>query len=370
MKKILIVIAVLAVIIAIPIIFKVKSGGSSAPVKPVKPNKPFITTIERKITIAGTISPREEIDIKPAISGIVESIDVNVDEKVKKGQRLAKLKLVPDLENLNNAEAGVISAKINVDASAQDLDRQKKLFKVGAIPETDLINATKDFDLKKEDLKSAQDRLQVIKVGAAKDSTAQASNIITATCDGTVLTIAIKVGSSVMGRSTFSEGTTMFAIADMNQMVFNGKISETDVSYLAEGMQIQLSIGAIQKDTFEAVVETIAPQGSDTQGSVKFDFSAKVIPKADVIIRAGYSADATIILEKKVNVLAIKEGDIDFSGDSAFVQIKGKNGNFSRQFIKTGISDGLNIEVLSGLTKDDEIKSSLGENNSSISIEF
>lgn len=358
MKKVLIILAVLVVIVAIPFIFKGKLSSTSSVKNPVKPNKPFITSIERKVTVAGTISPREEIDIKPAISGIVASIDVNVGDKVKKGQRLAKLKLIPDLENLNNAESAVVSARINEEASAQDLDRQKKLFSVGAIPETDLINATKDYQLKEEDLKSAQNRLQVIKVGAAKDSNSPASNIITATCDGTVLTIPIRVGSSVMGRSTFSEGTTLFTLADMNQMIFNGKISETDVSYLKEGMKIQLTIGAIQKDTFDAVVEMIAPQGADTQGSVKFDFSASVTPKEGKVIRAGYSADASIVLEKRDNVLAIKEGDIDFSGDSTFVQVKGKDGNYRKQYITTGISDGINIEVLKGLTKDDVLKSS------------
>ncbi|NNM94838.1 MAG: efflux RND transporter periplasmic adaptor subunit [Bacteroidia bacterium] len=356
MKKVLIILGGLAVIIAIPFIFKIKTGSQSAK-SLVKPDKPFITTIVRTITVAGTISPREEVDIKPAISGIVSAIEVNVGDKVKKGQKLAVLKLVPDLENLNNAESAVISARINAEASAQDLERQKKLFNVGAIPETDLINATKDYDLKKEDLKSAQNRLQVIKVGAAKDSNAPSSNIITATCDGTVLTIPIKIGSSVMGRSTFSEGTSLFTLADMNQMIFNGKISETDVSYLKEGMRIELTIGAMRKDTFDAVVEMIAPQGSDTQGSVKFDFSASVVPREGKIIRAGYSADASIVLEKKNDVLAIKEGDIDFSGDSAFVQVKTPKGDFRRQYITTGISDGINIEVLSGLTKNDELKS-------------
>ncbi len=364
MKKVIIIIAVLGVIVAIPFLFKGKLSSSASVKNALKPNKPFITTIERKVTVAGTISPREEIDIKPAISGIVSAIEVNVGDKVKKGQPLAKLKLIPDLENLNNAESAVVSARINEEASLQDLERQKKLFSVGAIAETDLINAKKDYELKAEDLKSAQNRLQVIKVGAAKDSGTMSSNIIFATCDGTVLTIPIKVGSSVMGRSTFSEGTTLFTLADMNQMIFNGKISETDVSYLKEGMKIELTIGAIQKDTFDAVIEMIAPQGSDTQGSVKFDFSAAVIPKEGKIIRAGYSADASILLEKKMNVLAIKEGDVSFSGDSSFVQVKGKNGAFRKQYITLGISDGINIEVLSGLTKDDEIKSPEIDGNS------
>ena len=368
MKKKIIIASIVVVVLGLFYFLSRNTKVETADSKKEKiTTNPFTTTIVKKVITTGIITPKKEVDIKPQVSGIVETIYVVVGQKVKKGDPLLKIKLVPDLENLNSAESGLRIAKINLDDSYRELERQKKLFAVGAIAETELIKYTKDNKIKEEDLKSAENRLQLIKEGMTKEFT-QTSNVIVATCDGMVLEILAKEGRSVMGRSNFNEGTTLLSIADMNQLVFQGKVGEAEVGNLKPGMEIELTIGAIENEKFKGIIELIAPKGKDEQGSVKFEFTASVLPKEGKMIRAGYSANAVIVLDKKENVLALNEGDLQFSNDSAYVEVKNKSHVFEKKYITTGISDGINIEIKSGLSKNDEVKIVVAKSSNGISV--
>ena len=366
-KKLIITAAIVLIVGTVIFIVKKKSRGSvDAKLKQTLVH-PIQTTILRKVTTTGTIVPKKEVEIKSQVSGIVEAIFVAVGQQVKKGDPLLKIKLVPDLENLNSAESALRVAIINRDDASTELNRQQKLFDVGAIAETDLIKYKKDFKIKQEEVQSDQNRIQLIKDGVAKEFS-QSSNTIVATCDGTVLEILTKEGRSIMGRSNFSEGTSLISLADMNQLIFQGKIAESDVDHLHKGMEIELTIGAIENEKFKATIDLIAPKGKDDQGSIKFDFTASVIPQKDKVIRAGYSANATIVLEKRENILAIYESDLSFSNDSAFVELKTAPDQFTKRHVVTGLSDGINIEIRSGLTLKDELKKISAIPTESVSI--
>jgi len=364
-KFYLITTAVVIIIIIVSLIISKTNKGSSSI---YKTELPATKNIVRKIFASGTILPNKEVEIKSQVSGIADRIYVYVGQKVKKGDKLAKIKLVPDPESINSAESALKIAKINLDESLKQYDRQKQLYGSGIIAEVEFDNAEKEYKIRQEGYQTAENRLQLLKEGAAKKVTQQ-SNLITSTVEGTVLGIGIKEGGSVMGRSTFSEGTTILVIADMNNLIFEGSIGESDVAHLELGMELKLTIGAINDKKFKAILGFIAPKGHDEEGTVKFDMKARVIPQEDIFIRAGYSANAEIVLEQRDSVLAIKERDLEFRNDSAFVDIESGIDNFEEKYVEVGLSDGIYIEILSGINKDDKIKTrGSSVKNSSVSV--
>jgi len=318
--------------------------------------KPFVTNIIKKTVATGSVIPREEIEIKPKVSGIVEEIYLEPGKQVHKGEVIAKVRIIPDLVNLNNAEARVERAKISFDDTKINFDRQEKLKKGGVISESEFQTAQVTFRNAQQELSAAEANLELVREGATRKSGTATNTLITSTINGMILDIPVKAGSSVIEANTFNPGTTIASIANIGDMIFEGKVDETEVGKIKPGMNLLLMVGAIENDTFDATLQYIAPKGILENGAVQFEIKADVKLKSDQFIRAGYSANADIVLQRADKVLAIKESLLQFSGDSTFVEVETGPQQFEQRMIRTGLSDGINIEVITGLSKDDKIK--------------
>ncbi len=318
--------------------------------------QPFITSIVRKTVATGSVIPRKEIEIKPQVSGIVEEIYVEAGRNIHKGEIIAKVRIIPDLVNLNNAEGRLERAKITYDDTRINFERQEKLKKNGVISESEFQVVEVAFKNAKQEVDAADVNLQLIREGVNKKSGKMTNTLIASTIDGMILDIPVKVGSSVIEANNFNPGTTIASIADVGDMIFQGKVDETEVGKIKSGMELSLIVGAIENDTFQATLKYIAPKGVLENGAVQFEIKADVILKPDQFIRAGYSANADIVLQRVDKVMAIKESLMQFEGDSAYVEVETSPQVFEKRLIKTGLSDGINIQVVSGLKKDDKIK--------------
>ena len=356
MKKI-IKISLLIIILAVFVLTIVYLYGKSKE-KPVvyQTEKPFMTNIIKKTVATGSVIPRKEIEIKPQVSGIVEEIFVEAGKTVRQGDVIARVRIIPDLINLNNAEARLERAKIAFDDAKLNADRQEKLFKQGVISAVDNQQAQVSFKNARQEVDASESNLELIREGVNKKSGKVTNTLIRSTINGMLLDIPIKVGNSVIETNNFNAGTTIATVADVGDMIFQGKVDETEVGKIKPGMDLMLVIGAIENDTFNATLKYIAPKGVLENGAVQFEIKADVKLKENQFIRAGYSANADIVLDHKDNVLAIKESTLLFQGDSAYVEVETSSQKFEKRFVKTGLSDGINIQVLSGLNKNDKIK--------------
>lgn len=318
---------------------------------------PFVSNIVRKTVATGSVVPRKEIEIVPQVSGIIDELYIVAGDFVKKDQVIAKIKIIPDMVNLNNAENRLNRAKLNAEDAKIDFDRQQKLYDEKVISYNDYKNAKVAYDAAKEELQAAENNLDLIKNGVTKKAQTATNTLVRSTVNGMVLDVPIKEGNSVIQSNTFNNGTTICTVADMQDMIFKGKVDETEVGKIKEGMNIELEIGAIEKDKFGAILEYIAPKGKEENGAIQFEIKANVVLKEDQFIRAGYSANANIVLEKKDSVLVIPEGMLKFEKDSSFVEVETVNPQvFEKRMVKTGISDGINIEITEGLKKTDKVK--------------
>jgi len=318
---------------------------------------PFVTNVIRKTVATGSVVPRREIDIVPQVSGIIDQLYIVAGDFVKKDQVIARIKIIPDMVNLNNAENRMNRAKLNYDNAKIDYDRQQKLYDDKVISYDEYKTSKVNFDGAKEEMNSADNNLDLIKNGVTKQAQTATNTLVRSTVNGMVLDVPIKEGNSVIQSNTFNNGTTICTVADMKDMIFKGKVDETEVGKIKEGMPIELEIGAIEKDKFGAILEYIAPKGKEENGAIQFEIKANVVLKENQFIRAGYSANANIVLEKKDSVLVIPEGLLKFEKDSSYVEIEtAKPQEFEKRMVKTGISDGINIEIKKGLTKADKVK--------------
>jgi len=321
-----------------------------------KTELPKIDTIVKKTVATGSVIPRKEIEIKPQVSGIVEEVYVEAGQMIKNGDVIAKVKIIPDMVNLNNAESRVNRAKLNFDDAKIDYDRQLELYNKKVIPYEEYQKAQLAFNTAKEEIASAEDNLELIQKGVTKKSQTSTNTLIRSTINGMILDVPIKEGNSVIQSNTFNAGTTIAVVADMKDMIFQGKVDETEVGKIHEGMAIILTIGAIEKQSFDAILTYLSPKGVEENGAIQFQIKADVKLKEGQFIRAGYSANASIVLEKREHVMVIPEGLLKFEKDSAFVEVQKDSQVFEKRFVKVGLSDGINIEVLEGLKMDDKIK--------------
>ncbi|HQO50141.1 MAG TPA: efflux RND transporter periplasmic adaptor subunit [Bacteroidales bacterium] len=316
----------------------------------------FKTDIIRKTVATGSVVPRREIEIKPKVSGIIEEIFVEPGDYVKKDQLIARVKIIPDMINLNNAESRVKRAEIALEEAKKNYMRYKELFAQQVIPEAEYLTHEIAWKTANEELTTAEDNLQLIREGATKKAGQTTNTLIRSTLNGMVLVVPVEVGKSVIESNTFNDGTTIATIADMGEMVFEGKVDESEVGKIKEGMELILSIGAIDQEKFTAILERISPKGVEENGAIQFEIKADVRLKENQFIRAGYSANADIVLERKNDVLAINESLLKFDGDTAYVEVETAPQTYEKRIVKTGLSDGLVIEVLEGLSADDKIK--------------
>jgi HlyD family secretion protein len=318
---------------------------------------PFVTNVVRKTVATGSVVPRKEIDIVPQVSGIIDELYIQAGDAVKKDQVIAKIKIIPDMVNLNNAENRLNRAKLSFEDTKNDFDRQQKLYDQKVISYEEYKNAKVSYDGAKEELTAAENNLELIKNGVTKKAQTATNTLVRSTVTGMVLDVPVKEGNSVIQSNTFNNGTTIATVADMNDMIFQGKVDETEVGKIREGMPIELEIGAIEKEKFAAILTYISPKGKEENGAIQFEIKANVVQKDNKFIRAGYSANANIVLEKKDSALVIPEGMLKFDKDSSYVEIETATPQvFEKRMVKTGISDGINIEITQGLTKNDKVK--------------
>jgi HlyD family secretion protein len=319
---------------------------------------PFISNVVKKTVATGSVVPRKEILIKPQVSGIVEEIFIEAGQQVKKGDLIARVKIIPNMVELNNAESRMNKARINYEDSKLVYERQKKVYEQGVIPEAEFQQFRLTYMNALEEMESAESNLQLIKEGVSKKSGTATNTLIRSTIEGMVLDVPVEVGNSVIESNTFNEGTTIASVADMGEMIFKGKVDETEVGKLNIGMPLILSIGAIDEEKFDAALEYIAPKGKEENGAIQFEIKADVKLKENSFIRSGYSANADIVLDRKDSVMVIPESLIKFEkeGDSAYVEVEVQPQVFEKRYIKTGLSDGVNIEIKEGIKKEDKLK--------------
>ena len=276
-------------------------------------------------------------------------------QTVKQGDIIARIALRPNMLNVNTVEANLLSAKINLQNQTTELARYKKLRTQKLISESEYNQFVMNYDLQKEAVTSAENALLLLKTGATKDSD-KISNMIPATIDGMILDLPNKEGAFIVETSTFQSGTTVATMADMNDMIFEGLVDESEVGKLREGMELVLNVGALEGKPFSATLEYIAPKGVTDQGAIKFTIRAAVQLDKELFLRSNYSANADIVLDKAENVLAINEGNLIIENGATFVEVETAPQQFEKREIKTGLSDGINIEVVSGLNEGEKIK--------------
>lgn len=319
----------------------------------------FKTSIIKKTMATGAVVPRKEIDIKPQVSGIIQEIYVEAGELVKKGDLIAKVKIIPDMVTLNNAENRVNRAKIALDQAKRDYDRNKQLLDQGVIPEVEFQTFEIALKNAEEEQEAAASNLQLIREGVTKRSGRSTNTLIRSTIDGMVLDVPVKEGNSVIESNTFNEGTTIASVADMGNMIFEGNVDESEVNKIKLGMPLILNIGAIETEKFDASLEYISPKGVTIDGAIQFEIRAalKIDTTGGSFIRAGYSASADIVLDRRDDVLAIRESLMQFDDTGkSYIEVEVGDQRFERRDLTTGLSDGINIEVLSGVTEADKIK--------------
>ena len=320
---------------------------------------PERTSLEKTTIATGKIEPRDEILIKPQISGIIAEVYKEAGEMVKSGEVIAKVKVIPELGQLNAAESRLRLAEMNAKQAENEFSRNDQLYKDKLISREEYERAEVSVKQSREELQAATDNLQIVKEGITKNSASISSTLIRSTIDGLILDVPIKVGNSVIMSNTFNDGTTIASVANMNDLIFRGKIDETEVGKVYEGMPMKLTIGALQDLTFDATLEYVSPKATEENGANQFEIKAAVQAPNGITIRSGYSANAEIVLERAENILAVPESAIEFSGDSTFVYLLTNSGSpqqFKRQPVEVGMSDCIKIVVKSGITENDKVR--------------
>ena len=314
--------------------------------------RPEMTDLQKTTVATGKVEPRDEILIKPQISGIIDEVYKEAGQAVRKGEVIAKVKVIPELGQLNSAESRVRLAEINATQAETDFARVKKLYDGQLISREEYEKSEVALKQAREERQTAKDNLEIVKEGITKNSASFSSTMIRSTIDGLILDVPVKAGNSVIMSNTFNDGTTIATVANMNDLIFRGKIDETEVGRVHEGMPVKLTIGALQNLSFDAILEYISPKGVEENGANQFEIKAAIQVPDTVMIRSGYSANAEIVLERAQKALTLPESTIEFSGDSTFVYVMTDSvpaQKFERKEVKVGMSDGIKIVIKDGV---------------------
>lgn len=336
--------------------------------------KPMLQDMEDKVMATGKIVPREEIEIKPNMSGIIDKILVKEGDKVIMGQLIATLKIVPSVSQVNaaqqdvqNANLQINNAKANLATQQQQFNMQQRLYNQGVISKQEFLTAQQNLLSMQNQLKNAnqqfqtaQKNLQIARTGVADGLQSLATTQIRSKANGTVLEVPVKVGYQVIEANQFNAGTTICSVADLNSLIFEGKIDEAQAGKIKEGMEMKVIIGALQNKKFPGKVTMIAPKGKDESGTIKFPIEGDVFNPNNEYIRAGFSANGEIVLSSQKNALLLDESLIQYEKDKGtdkpFVEVKQPNGSFKKTYVKLGASDGINVQILSGIDKNADVK--------------
>ena len=320
---------------------------------------PKVTDISKTTVITGTIEPRDEVEVKPQISGIITEIYKEAGETVKAGEVIAKVKVIPDMSQLSSAESRVRLADVNLKQAEVNHRREKQLYDRQLVSAEEYDNVRQALDQAREEKAAAVDALEVVRDGVSSSNASASSTLIRSTISGLILDIPVKVGNSVILSNTFNDGTTIATVADMSDLIFRGNIDETEVGQLLTGMDMKITIGALQNLKFDAKLEYISPKATDNNGANQFEIKAAVTVPGTNKIRSGYSANAEIVLESARGVLSVPESAIEFSGSDTYVYVvkgSGEDKTYERRKVTTGLSDGINIEIKSGLKKTEKVR--------------
>lgn len=314
--------------------------------------------IEKRTVATGKVEPRNEILIKPQMSGIIAEVFKEAGETVKAGDIIARIQVVPDMVNESSAESRVERARLSANQSRINYERDKKLFDNEVISREEFEKVELQYKNDQEELRAANDNLSLVRTGITKSSAQTSNTLVRSTVSGTILDVPVKAGNSVIQSNNFNDGTTVASVADLGDMLFVGKIDETEVGKLSVEMPMEITIGAIQDLKIPASLEYVSPKGTEESGAILFEMKAALQLPQDLFIRAGYSANADIILDKRTEVVTIPESSVEFSGDSAFVYMmkSEKPQEFERKHVKIGLSDGIRIEVTEGLKENEKIR--------------
>jgi len=331
-----------------PVVFETKS--------------PETRTIIKKTVATGSVVPRKEIEIKPQVSGIVHKVYVEPGQIVKRGDKIAKISIVPEMVSLSNAENRLNQAQIAFTNAQREYNRNKGLFDEGIIAESDYRRFELDYKSAQEELAAAEDNVLLIRSGTSKRAGGKGGNtIVKATIGGMILDVPIEEGNSVIEANNFNDGTTIASIADMKDLIFKGKIDESEVGKIKVGMDLLLTVGALENEQYNAKLEYISPKGVEENGAIQFEMKAAIVLSSDQFLRANYSANADIVLNKRDSVMAIEESLLKFEDDKKYVEVEVADQEFKKRYVEVGLSDGIYIEVLEGLKAEDKIKSGVKE---------
>lgn len=320
--------------------------------------KAEVRSISKSTVATGNINPKEEVLIKPNISGIIDEVYVEAGDYVKSGDLLAKIKVVPNVSSLNSANNQISTAKIDLENQRKVFERQRTLFNKGVISANDFDTAETAYKQSQQTYNAMVQSAEIIRTGTTSGMGNIAQTLIRSTVSGMVLDIPVKKGNQVIEANNFNEGTTIASLADVGNMIFEGKLDESEVGKIKLGLPLEITVGAIENKKFDAVLDYIAPKGVNENGAMQFPIKGTLVNKDDTFIRSGLSANASIILSKADNVLAVKEGLIQYDEKTkkSFVEVEVSPQKFERRNVELGVSDGIYVEIKKGITKNDKIK--------------
>ena len=317
-----------------------------------------VMDIQRTTVVTGKIIPRNEVNVKPQINGIIAEIYKKAGEQVQENEVIAKLKVIPDMNSLSSAQSRVRLSEINLKQAQTNYDREKALYDKQLVSADEFEKVQQALNQAKEERSAAQDALEVIRDGVSRSNATSSSTLVRSTITGLILDVPVKVGNSVIQANTMNDGTTVATVANMNDLIFDGNVDETEVGSLYEGLPVVITIGALQNYSFDATLEYISPKAVESNGANQFEIKAAVTVSSDQMIRSGYSANAEFVLEEAKGVLSLPESALEFDGDDTYVQVLNADGSTARTKVETGLSDGVNIEIKSGVTEGTKVRGS------------
>lgn len=320
---------------------------------------PTVADLRKTTVLTGKIEPRNEVNIKPQISGIITELMKEAGQTVQAGEVIAKVKVIPDMGQLSSAQSRLRLAEINLKQARTDYEREKVLFDKGLVSADEYDKIHQAYNQAREERSAAQDNLEVVRDGVSSSNANASSTLVRSTVTGVILDIPVKVGNSVILSNTFNDGTTIATVANMNDLIFRGNVDETEVGQVNVGMPMTITVGALQDLKFNARLEYISPKAVEANGANQFEIKAAVQVPEKTGVRSGYSANAQIVLAEALHVLTVPESAIHFEGNNTYVYLvqgKGKNKTYQRRDVKVGLSDGVNIQIKSGLTTNDRVR--------------
>ena len=314
-----------------------------------------VADIVKSTVVTGKVQPRDEVNVKPQISGIIAELYKEAGQPVKEGEIIAKLKVIPDMSSLSSAQSRVRLSEVNLKQARTNFDREKALYDKQLVSADEYDKVAQALRQAEEELKAAKETLEIVRDGVSSSNKSGSSTLIRSSVSGLILDIPVKVGNTVINSNSFNDGTTIATVADMDDLIFDGNIDETEVGRLSVGMPVKITVGALQDVVIDANLEYIAPKATESGGTNLFEIKASLRVPKDITVRSGYSANAEIVLQRAAQVLSIAESALQFDGDQTYVYVLGSNG-YERRDVKTGLSDGVNIEIKEGLSLGEKVR--------------